>query len=531
VAPASRPQFAEAEVHHRPVSLDGLPQNWESWVPPKPPKLLADLLASVGVNPMINSIDEAEERIHGWRGSHPFNTDFVHRFSEPTQSDRKVNIPVPKIDGTKGERGRVRGDIVAIQLEIDGTNGVRPDYTFTVPNVRRLAGFLGEFDGPLLNFDRPAADGRALSLSSGAQTVTISAVPTISIFSKLIETPEWVGRQTPSGTFLTRLIERLGGPGSTIANQPGARAALIEVARSQQGQPSAAIVEYIRKYRGDWPDKFASQERKSAYPGQVFRFLLARGILRPVFPVTCPHCTTSVAIRPEDLMTQMKCELCLEDFPLGLALGSRVGKGTSWLYQLAGHVDQLRLRETLPVMATLNVLTSRGYFSPSTVPYLLGWKVKGPDLDCEIDIATIIDERGLPIVIIGEAKHHMRSIDANDLNNLRRVQNHFRSIGIECFILVAVMRELRQEEIDLLRDLSSHPPRTLPYESSIEPILPIVFTEKDLSVTEFGENPMRWAAGYGIVGLAKQSCMRNLGMTSIDHSQDENGFFFSPRWS
>lgn len=70
-----------------PVNLGDQPQNWESWIPPVPPELLASLLASVGLNPLINSLDGAEQRIHGWRGSHPFNTNFIHRF----QNQPKVN--------------------------------------------------------------------------------------------------------------------------------------------------------------------------------------------------------------------------------------------------------------------------------------------------------------------------------------------------------------------------------------------------------------------------------------------------------
>ena len=469
----------------------------------------------------------------GWRGHHPFTTSFSHSFSQPIDSDKRtINIPIPRIDGTSEPRGRPRGDVIAIQLELSSVTGIRPDWTFSIPNVRKLAPFLIDYDETLLHFDRPTADGRALSISSSAQTISISAVPSIAIFNKLIESSGWSGHQTPGGVFLTRLIERLGGPGSTIANQPGARAGLIDVARSQRGCPSGAIIQYIRKYQGSWPDPFASSQARSNYPGQVFRYLLARGILRPVLPVGCPHCTTSTAVRPEDIATQMKCEMCLQEFPLGLALGISSGKSHDWLYQLAGHVDQSRLSEALPVMATLQVLTSYRYLSPSIVPYVLGWTIQGPSLSCEVDIAAVIVERGLPIVIVGEAKHHRGSIDANDLSNLKRIQHHIREIGVECFIVIAVLRDLRQEEIDALREFANRPPSTLPFRSSIEPVLPIVLTEKDLSVTQLAEeHPMRWTPPDGVVGLAKESCRRNLGMIiTLENAFDGGEFYFQPRW-
>jgi hypothetical protein len=500
--------------------------------PLKPPKSLAGFLAGAGVTPMTYPSESVHEFAYGWQGDHPFVTNFSHNFSQPIEPDeRTINIPVPKIEGASEPRERPRGDIMAIQLEINSATGERPDWTFSIPNVRKLASLLADYDGALLHFDRPTADGRALSISSSEQTVPISAVPSIVIFNKLIEAGGWSGLQTPGGVFLTRLIERLGGLVSTIANQPGARAGLIDAARSQRGRPSGAIVQYIRKYQGSWPSPFVSSELRSNYPGQVFRYLLAKGILRPVFPVACPHCTTSTAVRPEDLATQMKCEMCLQDFPLGLALGISGSRSHDWLYQLAGHIDQRRLSEALPVMATLQMLASYRYLSPSIVPCVLGWTVRGPGLDCEVDIAVVAEERGLPIVIVGEAKHHLDSIDANDLNNLRRIQDHIREIGVECFILTAILRDLRQEEIDALRDFASRPPRNLPFRSSIEPVLPIVLTEKDLSVTQLDEqHPMRWAPSEGMVGLAKESCRRNLGMLSLDNAWDNGEFYFRPRW-
>ena len=49
-------------------------------------------------------------------------------------------------------------------------------------------------------------------------------------------------------------------------------------------------------------------------------------MLRAVLPVDCPYCTSGIAFRPEDLATQMKCEMCLREFPLGLALGVKANR-------------------------------------------------------------------------------------------------------------------------------------------------------------------------------------------------------------
>ena len=95
---------------------------------------------------------------------------------------------------------------------------------------------------------------------------------------------------------------------------------------------------------------------------------------------------------------------------------------------------------------------------PSVVPHVVGWKVQGPDVDCEVDVAAVLDNRGLPVVVAGEVKHHLKSVDANDLHNLGRIQWHFRERGVECFILAGVLRDLRPEEIAALLEFAHRPP-------------------------------------------------------------------------
>ena len=364
----------------------------------QPPTQLQTLLTEAGVEPMIGGV----EVMRGWSGDHPLTTNFSRTFTQPLrQGNRTVDVPVPRLGRLTEPRQPLRGGVIAIQVEISSADGVRPDWTFSAPNVRTLAPFLAEYHDLTSQFHRPAADGRVLAAPVGAETVSVSAVPSLAIFDKLIEAPGWKARQTEGGVFMSRLIERMGGADSTIANQPGIRAGLLEAARSREGRTSGAIVQRIKDYQGAWPGPFGPAGRTANYPAEAFRYLLARGILRPALPIACPHCTTKTPVRPEDLTTQMKCEMCLEDFPLGLALGMSPNGRNDWLYQLAGHVGESRLSETLPVMAALHVLTTYRYRTSATVPCVLGWKVEGPDVNCEVDIAAILDDGGLPVVVVG----------------------------------------------------------------------------------------------------------------------------------
>lgn len=495
------------------------------------PSALTDLLDGHGITPMTVPPEDGVEFARGWHGDHPLSTSYTVRFSQPLEADGRVaRIPVPGVGSGPLRSGGPRGDVIAVQVEISGASGVRPDWTFAVPGKRSYARLLREYDGVLLNFERPVPDGRVLSASAGDREVVISAVPSIAVLGKLLEVPGWSARQTPGGMFITRFVERLGGAGSTLANQPGARAALTEVARSQRGLPSGAIVQAVKKRQGEWPESLRGDI--AAYPAEVFRFLLRQAILRPVLPVECPHCANSIAFRPEDLTATMKCEMCLRDFPLGLALGMKPSGHNDWLYQLAGHMGHERLSEALPVMAALQVLCSRSYDRGPVVPYVLGWEVKGPKLKCEVDIAAVLHYRGLPAVVIGEVKSWQDSIDLNDLSNLKKVQQLIRGQGVECFILAAVMRDLREDEVIGLRDFAQRSPNTLPAHSSIEPVLPIVLTERNLSATRYGhDHPGHWSPADGVLGLAKESCRQNLGMTGLEAHPGGEDFYFSPQWS
>jgi hypothetical protein len=258
------------------------------------PAVLAELLATRGVTPMTVSPESGLNLAHGWYGDHPFTTGFEESFSQPLEEDgRLARIPLPVIGGGSRANDAPRGDVAAVHVSIHTVSGVRPDWTFSVPNKRSYARLLREYDGVLLHFERLVPGGRALSASSGSREVVISAIPSAAILGKLIEA--WSDRQTPGGVFVTRLIGRLGGATSTLANQPGARAALLAVARSERGLPSGAIVEAIKDRQGSWPGPLGGDA--AGYPAAVFHFLLRQAILRPVLPVDCPYCTSSIAVR------------------------------------------------------------------------------------------------------------------------------------------------------------------------------------------------------------------------------------------
>jgi hypothetical protein len=105
-------------------------------------------------------------------------------------------------------------------------------------------------------------------------------------------------------------------------------------------------------------------------------------------------------------------------------------------------------------------------------------------------------------------------------------------LGVECFIMAAVMRELDEDEASTIRDFARRPPCTLPDDGAIEAVLPIVLTERNLSATRYDQHhPSTWSPADGVAGLAKESCQRNLGMGGLEPAQDDEGFYLRPQWS
>jgi hypothetical protein len=173
-------------------------------------------------------------------------------------------------------------------------------------------------------------------------------------------------------------------------------------------------------------------------------------------------------------------------------------------------------------MAVLTIFSLYRQLSPRIMPHLLGLELESPQQTCEIDIALALDDLGAPIVILGEVKSQ-NPVDVNDLANLAKIQQYLRSKNIECFILAATLQDRFQpEELTALRRFCENPPVSVyRHHGGLEPILPIVFTNRDLSAPQYSdENPIGWlrpnvGGAFGMFSLAIESCRRNLGLTDI----------------
>ncbi|MET9648713.1 hypothetical protein ABZZ44_00260 [Streptomyces sp. NPDC006460] len=419
---------------------------------------------------------------------------------------------------------------MAAQVEILEETGFPPEATFCVPNSRPLAPLLATLGGNWPEpFHRPTHNGRVVGVDRDAEHLRVNLVSTFDVFRTILEGDGWSCGRSESGRFTTRIIELLGGANSTAGNQPAIRWVLDEAARSPHGHPISRLIETARRNQGTW----AARSFDSNYPKNAVYYLLSKKLLRPLLPIRCPACATTSHLPPEELATEVKCAMCERTSPLGWILGLS-GKNADWHYRPASALTASRLAETMPIMASLNVLRSLlSGFTGSTGAQLGLTISEGKSWACEIDVALFASERGAPLVIIGEVKSYRDSITTTDLKNLAKVQQHLRSRGIECLVLVATLRKkFEADELEALRSFAENsPPDSVFNFGQVRPVLPIALTSESLSTPPFSEgHPTHWdRPTLEVLGLAEASCKRNLGLSrvEIDWTPQEIGWTFS----
>lgn len=487
------------------------------------PSVLASLLDARGIEPWPSV---ADAHPFGWRGRHPFETDFKASFTSTVDEEQfAIEIPVPRIDFLPRRREPFSSGVVAAHVEIYAERGITPGFVVALPNVRLLSFLLKDYAESSEHFQRGTGDGRIAGVSADLERLKLPLISAFSIFETLLSDSGWECTQTDDGRLTGRLIELLGGPASHVANQPAVREVLTAAAGTHRGKPIAALVADARSHQGSWPDPISRPEQRRHYPERVVNHLLARKLLRPALPVRCPRCTTETGWSPDDLSSVLTCPMCDEHFPLGLAL-SLARKRVDWLYRLAGNISSPKLAETFPIMAALAVLAQYRSFSAASLPHVLGMRIDAPGQQREVDILAVLDDGGLPIVIAGEAKSYRDDIDRRDLETLVRLQKYFHSIRLEAFVLVATLRESFEGAArQALRDVCEQAPDTLHYTHGERLALPITLVGRDLSAHPWAdEHPTKWVRPpYTVADFAMQTCRRNLGLEKVEYVRSGTG--------
>ncbi|TDB81496.1 hypothetical protein [Micromonospora sp. KC721] len=487
------------------------------------PEKLASLLAGKGVTCWRTEGGATPAR--GWIGHHPFHTEFSQVFRVESSRRRIFDIPLPAMGNARWKRKHQPG-FLAADIIITSVRDLGPDLTLVMPAMRELSALIHDRGVTDERAHRVTVDGRSVAVRSDAGAVEISPVRSIDVIERVASGTGWAYRQTDNGRFSGRLIERLGGRSSYVANQPAVRTVMTKAANSHTGRPITALISHAKREQGAWPS-FLMRQPAATYPTDVVHYLLTRKTLQAVLPVRCPRCSAEVPVRPEDLRSDHNCELCGEQTPLALALGKRTRN--DWLYRLAPEIAPERLSETLPVMAVLSALGSHSTLD--AYPFALGLEVTSPTSKFELDVTMILDGSPRPLVVVGEVKSYRDPITAEDVANLRIMQSFLRGKQIDCYILAATLQEkLPDETVAALRSACEEAPPSIGH--VVLPVFPIVLTGQNLSVPYMHEDhPTKWnEVGTGLSTLAVESCKRNLGLVDARFEGRKGGSDFVPIW-
>lgn len=479
------------------------------WRMTEPPEILSEL-------PHLNGGREwkvEDDSLHlGWIGDTPLSTPFNRTFSvQFDPAEPRVSVPLPPGPPARYASNNNVG-VVAAQVSIYSEAGLKPGVVATAPFLREYSRLLDTMANYPSTFERVVHEGRAVSVAADAHEVEIGFTTSLRLFQQLFAGSSWKLNHTEGGRLASRIIEMLGGVERHPGNQPAIRRVLDDAAKSASGKKIPTLIQIAKNFQGAWPGRIYLN--KENYPKNTVYGLLHRKLLQPFLQINCPHCGTKTTVRPEGLFSDMECEICTDKFPLGLALGVAPGGKNEWVYRLTGNLSADRIAEIMPVAATQSVLTDVLSRGKGSVPHFYGIALSEGKWKCEVDVVVVADGSKGPLVIIGEVKSYLDSIDRNDLDNLMKVQAFLESKGIECLILAATLREKfsERETADLRYACESMISKGR---------LPIILNGRQLSVPEFhADYPGSWDSRFDISSLAAESCRRNLGFISSRNTRD-----------
>jgi hypothetical protein len=429
-----------------------------------------------------------------------------------SSSDSLLPLNLPRL-GIAAKGGRpVSEGYIAAHVEFDEQRIADGVSSFAPPNLRRVMAKIGlnlwNYPNPLY---RPDLAGPVISVSSKSDRLHVRRVSTSEVLDALFLGSGWSIGQSDNGKFTTTLMQLVGGPRTYFGNQPAIRDVLDFVSRSDAGKPIAALIDSARRSQQDWPVALVPDRPKS-YPVGVIHSLLLDKILRPYLPLKCPNCSTEAALSPEHLTSEFQCDMCGRTVPLGYLLGSNYRN--DWVYALAGNVPRARLAESMPILASMSIISA--LWGNESIYYKFGVTFSDRSWKCEVDLVAIIDVGNVPTMVVGEVKSYRDEINEKDVGNLRKIQNYVSSSGMDCFFLVAVLREaLTNSEKKVMR-ASLVNARTVGTKR-LNPLLPIVFASKELSSPPREDgSPVSWHSSFdSIASMAIETCKRNLGLLQV----------------
>jgi hypothetical protein len=349
------------------------------------------------------------------------------------------------------------------------------DHTLTPPYIPEL----NEFYARTMHFHydklRSESETVGLVIDSADTSSFVYAMPVADLVEKLFGLAGFSAKLSAGGLIARQLIAQLGGvDGARVFKIAGVRrllkthgptaaftkkSALELIGGKDPENPSSSFKEFEGLFiePRDWNSKLK--------PEAVFTYLVDKGLFRMGSELTCPNCRMSSWTALDVLKQRIVCELCGREFDATRQLVNGV-----WHYRRSGVMGAERNAQgAIPVVLTLQQFKTNmgGLFHSAMYSPSLDLEPKpATDLPkCEVDFVWLIPESypDKTVVVIGECKDRggktergkdTGTIDAKDIDHLKRVADAFPRKRFETYIVLAKLCPFTAEEIALAKTLN-----------------------------------------------------------------------------
>ena len=338
---------------------------------------------------------------------------------------------------------------------------------------------LNEFYARTISFDYAklrSEPGRiGLLIDASDTSASIRAVPVGELVERILELAGFSSKLSDGGLIARQLIAQLGGvDGARAFKIPGVRRLLKTYSPTAPFTRNGAL-QLIGGKDPENPDA-SFKDHEYLYieprehgtkltPAAVFAFLVERGLFRIGAELKCPNCRLPSWTALDSLKQRVICELCGHEFDATRQLISE-----DWQYRRSGVLGKERNAQgAIPVVLTLQQFEVNLSGPSHDAMYSVSLDLvprTGFDLPkCEIDFMWLIPGSYVEknVAIIGECKDRggdrekgkdSGTIDAGDIENLRRVADALSSKRFETFIVLAKLCQFTADEIALAKTLN-----------------------------------------------------------------------------
>lgn len=350
--------------------------------------------------------------------------------------------------------------------------GLPPDdVTFTTPFMPRL----NEFYGHNFAFGYDKARAEPGSLEQGAIGI-IASIGTQRLEIRAIRVHRWIQalfalfgvsvERSEPGLRCSRLIRQLGGvDGCRVFKVRGARELIRAYGPDQSFTRSAGekrignFDEATKQMRFSEFERLYIQPREHGgqlTPGEVFQYMVARGVFRVGLDFKCPNCELPSWLHLDEVKTISTCAYCGHQFSVVAQLKDR-----DWRYRRSGLFgrddNQLGgIPVTLAIQQLSTTLHERLLMYSTAVEFKSTTSIIEK---CEADFMAVV--AGAPVtgeapvqILFGEAKTGME-FNADDVRKLGKLADAVPSDLADTFIMFTKTETFTNDEVQLAQTLNS----------------------------------------------------------------------------